>query len=154
MEQLDQDAKIVLRPQAEESINLKHNPDEELQQALQTLVEEVQRSHAEGVHGDSKELIFDITVNGVHYTVARNGKVVYEEKNSLSPREKEIVRLIARGLPNKAIASVLEMSPWTVASHLRRIYAKLGVKSRAEMIAQVYGTGLLDESGQKKMIDP
>jgi len=65
---------------------------------------------------------------------------------SLSPREREIVRLVAKGLPNKAIADLLDISLWTVATHLSRIFAKLGVSTRAEMIARVIGSGLLDGS--------
>jgi DNA-binding CsgD family transcriptional regulator len=55
---------------------------------------------------------------------------------SLSPRELEIVRLVAKGLPNKSIADILEISPWTVATHLRRIFTKLSVGTRAAMIAR------------------
>ncbi len=57
----------------------------------------------------------------------------------LSPREQQIVRLVATGLVNRTIGSVLDISPWTVATHLRRIFAKLGVASRASMIAALYG---------------
>jgi DNA-binding CsgD family transcriptional regulator len=59
---------------------------------------------------------------------------------SLSAREQEVVRLVALGLPNKAIGAVLDISPWTVATHLRRIYAKLNVPSRAAMVAAVAET--------------
>ncbi|MEZ4618345.1 MAG: helix-turn-helix transcriptional regulator [Caldilineaceae bacterium] len=62
----------------------------------------------------------------------------------LSPREQEIVRLVAKGYPNKTIAGVLDISPWTVSTHLRRIFAKLGVNSRAEMVASALVTGLVD----------
>ncbi len=55
---------------------------------------------------------------------------------ALSPREIEIVRLVAKGYPNKTIAGILEISTWTVAAHLRRIYLKLGVHSRAAMVAR------------------
>ena len=55
----------------------------------------------------------------------------------LSPREQEIVRMVAKGHPNKAIAGVLNISSWTVCTHLRRIFAKLGVASRAAMIARI-----------------
>ncbi|HKP01849.1 MAG TPA: helix-turn-helix transcriptional regulator [Chthoniobacterales bacterium] len=55
----------------------------------------------------------------------------------LSPREQEIVRMIAKGYPNKAIAAVLEISGWTVCTHLRRVFAKLGVSSRAAMVARI-----------------
>jgi DNA-binding CsgD family transcriptional regulator len=56
---------------------------------------------------------------------------------SLSPREREIVRMVALGRQNKVIAAVLNISSWTVCTHLRRIFAKLGVTSRAAMVAKV-----------------
>ena len=55
----------------------------------------------------------------------------------LSPREQEIIRLVAKGHPNKVIADILDISPNTVATHLRRIFSKLGVASRAQMVAEV-----------------
>jgi DNA-binding CsgD family transcriptional regulator len=55
----------------------------------------------------------------------------------LSPRELEIARMVARGLPNKTIAAVLEISAWTVGTYLRRMFAKLGVTSRAAMVAKL-----------------
>ena len=62
---------------------------------------------------------------------------------SLSPREQEIVRMVAQGYPNKVIADVLEISTWTVGTHLRRIFAKLAVTSRAAMVARIMEQGLL-----------
>jgi DNA-binding CsgD family transcriptional regulator len=61
---------------------------------------------------------------------------------SFSPRELEIARMIAKGLPNKTIAAVLEISSWTVATHLRRIFAKLHIASRAAMVAKMAELGL------------
>jgi DNA-binding CsgD family transcriptional regulator len=58
-----------------------------------------------------------------------------DHRPSLSPRELEILRLVARGLPNKAIATTLDISPHTVASHMRRMFAKLDVRSRAALVA-------------------
>jgi DNA-binding CsgD family transcriptional regulator len=63
---------------------------------------------------------------------------------ALSPREREIARMVALGYPNKTIAGVLEISSWTVSTHLRRIFAKLGVTSRAAMAAQLAAAGLID----------
>jgi DNA-binding CsgD family transcriptional regulator len=60
-------------------------------------------------------------------------------RHSLSPRELQIVRLVADGATNRAIASSLDISLWTVSTHMRRIFAKLGVYSRAEMVAQFFG---------------
>jgi DNA-binding CsgD family transcriptional regulator len=53
----------------------------------------------------------------------------------LSPRELEIARMVAKGYPNKTIATILDISSWTVASHLRRVFSKFGVSSRAAMVA-------------------
>ncbi|GBD44979.1 Putative HTH-type transcriptional regulator [bacterium HR40] len=60
----------------------------------------------------------------------------------LSPRELEIARLVARGYPNKTVAAVLDLSPWTVATYLRRIYMKFGVRCRAAMVRELCRRGL------------
>jgi len=52
--------------------------------------------------------------------------------------------MVARGYPNKTIASVLDISAWTVSTHLRRIFAKLGVSSRAAMVAELSREGRSD----------
>lgn len=53
----------------------------------------------------------------------------------LTPREEDILRLIALGLPNKRIAIQLGISERTVAAHLERLFTRLGVHSRAEAVA-------------------
>jgi DNA-binding CsgD family transcriptional regulator len=52
----------------------------------------------------------------------------------LSPREQEVIALVARALPNREIARVLVLSERTVESHIRRILAKTHLGSRAELI--------------------
>lgn len=52
----------------------------------------------------------------------------------LTERELQIATLVALGKVNKQIASELHISEWTVSTHLRRIFAKLGVSSRAAMV--------------------
>lgn len=52
----------------------------------------------------------------------------------LTERELQIAALVASGRPNKQIASQLHISEWTVSTHLRRIFMKLGVDSRAAMV--------------------
>jgi DNA-binding CsgD family transcriptional regulator len=51
----------------------------------------------------------------------------------LSARELQIATLVALGCPNKQVADKLHISEWTVATYLRRIFAKLGVDTRAAM---------------------
>lgn len=54
----------------------------------------------------------------------------------LTERELQIVKLVAQGDPNKQIARKLHISEWTVSTHIRRVFAKLGVDSRAAMVYQ------------------
>lgn len=57
----------------------------------------------------------------------------------LTPRETQIARLVADGLVNKEIATKLSISEWTVSTHMRRIFAKLGVETRAAMVLRCFG---------------
>lgn len=61
----------------------------------------------------------------------------------LSPREREIARLVAAGYTNGEIAQALGISAWTVATHLRRVFGKLNVRSRAHMVAELIEAKLL-----------
>jgi DNA-binding CsgD family transcriptional regulator len=82
---------------------------------------------------------------GTRYLLLRDCRA-HEAGVALSARELEIARMIARGHTNRTIAAVLEISPWTVSTHLRRMFAKLDVGSRAAMIAKLVAQGLVDES--------
>lgn len=65
------------------------------------------------------------------------------DSKPLSPRQREIASLIAQGLPTKTIGATLHISPWTVATHLRRLYLRFGVNTRASMIARLLEERLL-----------
>jgi DNA-binding NarL/FixJ family response regulator len=54
-------------------------------------------------------------------------------RQMLTPREIDIVRMVATGLRNKQIAEALSISEGTVKIHLHSIYAKLGVSGRVEL---------------------
>ena len=94
---------------------------------------------------EEMNVLLDTEVDGVRCLLvsieppeaAQRGKVM------LSPREEEIARMVAEGYPNKTIAAVLDISSWTVGTHLRRVFAKLGVGSRAAMVANLLKTGHL-----------
>lgn len=86
------------------------------------------------------QIVLELNIAGANYQLIRCCQPV-ELEQQLSPRELEIVHLIAQGLPNKCIAKTLNISPWTVATHVRRIFHKLKVTSRAEMVAQVIQIG-------------
>jgi LuxR family maltose regulon positive regulatory protein len=61
----------------------------------------------------------------------------------LTERERHILAKISQGLPNKRIARTLEISPETVKSHVKRIFLKLAVGTRAEAVSQAKSLGLL-----------
>jgi DNA-binding NarL/FixJ family response regulator len=66
---------------------------------------------------------------------------------SLTTREREVLRLLARGLSQADIAGKLVISPKTVGTHIQRVLAKLGVHSRAQAVALAHNQGLADVQG-------
>ena len=97
-------------------------------------------------HGETctDEIIVDEEIDGVRYLLVRSHKPPGSSV-SFSPREREVARMVAKGYPNKTIADVLEISPWTVCTHLRRIFAKLRVSSRAAMVARLINDGIVKD---------
>jgi DNA-binding CsgD family transcriptional regulator/tetratricopeptide (TPR) repeat protein len=67
------------------------------------------------------------------------GATAADPGDGLTPREREVAGLAASGLPSRSIALRLSLSERTVENHLQRIYAKLGLHSRAELIARMAG---------------
>ncbi|MFG2957952.1 LuxR C-terminal-related transcriptional regulator [Streptomyces sp. NPDC048291] len=63
--------------------------------------------------------------------------------SELTPREREVVSLAALGLDNKEISSRLIVSHFTVKTHINRAMAKLNVRSRAQLVAEVHRSGLV-----------
>jgi len=86
----------------------------------------------------SDRILFNLDVDGSRYILIKTEPAA-QVLPPLSPREREIVRMVALGHQNKVIAGILHISSWTVSTHLRRIFTKLGVSSRAAMVAKVSG---------------
>jgi LuxR family maltose regulon positive regulatory protein len=63
--------------------------------------------------------------------------------SALSPRETDILTLIAEGLSNKEIARNLYIGPETVKSHLKSVFTKLGVERRAQAVSRAQTLGLV-----------
>jgi DNA-binding CsgD family transcriptional regulator len=61
----------------------------------------------------------------------------------LTPREREVLRLVVAGHSNPQIADILFLSRRTVTTHLTRIFAKLGVAGRAEAAVHAVRHGLV-----------
>jgi DNA-binding NarL/FixJ family response regulator len=60
----------------------------------------------------------------------------------LTPRERDVARLVARGLSNREVGAVLVITEKTAKNHVQRVLSKLGVHSRAEVAARAEEFGL------------
>ena len=78
--------------------------------------------------------------NGVHHTPRVVGEPAIRE---LTPRELQVLRLLAEGRNQAQIAEELFISSKTVATHIQRTLSKLGVHSRAQAVAVAHQSGLV-----------
>jgi DNA-binding CsgD family transcriptional regulator len=105
----------------------------ELETLLRRLIELLTK--ASPMRAGDLPVVVDLEVAGVRYVV----RVATQASAhiALSPREHEIAYMVGRGLPNKTIAANLGISSWTVSTHLRRMFAKFRVNSRAALVAKL-----------------
>lgn len=62
---------------------------------------------------------------------------------NLTEREKQILKLIAEGLTNKSISSLLSITESTVENHIHKIYEKLNISNRAQATAYAFQIGVI-----------
>lgn len=102
------------------------------------------RSAAEGVplvaSSITRELVAVLQKQGELVTAIRGGE---DPLLSLTDRESDVMRLVAKGYSNKAVARELAITISTVKTHLRNIYRKLGVEDRAQLIIKTIKEGML-----------
>lgn len=76
----------------------------------------------------------------------RSGHRATTGVDALTSREREVVRLVARGLANKEIAGQLGISPRTVEGHLNHVFEKVGAASRSALVRLAMVHGLVDQA--------
>ena len=81
--------------------------------------------------------------NNITSTVEKNA-LALENEGMLSKRELEILELVSQGISNKEIANHLNLSRYTVESHIKHIYRKLAVRNRSKAVDTARNLGLLD----------
>jgi DNA-binding NarL/FixJ family response regulator len=73
----------------------------------------------------------------------QNDAATQLDDRRVTPRERDVLRLIAKGLSNQQIADRLHIAKNTVRSHVSSLYKKLAVRSRREAMAWAWEHGLL-----------
>ncbi len=84
--------------------------------------------------------LFPLTISLIELARGQTEQTVAEP---LTAREQQILSLLARGWNNAQIAAELHLDEQTVRNHIRHIYAKLGVRSRAEAIVWAHDQGFV-----------
>jgi two-component system, NarL family, nitrate/nitrite response regulator NarL len=102
--------------------------------AINTLCKCIVAVHEGQIWANSQELGFVLAALTAtpQYHIAENGALA-----QLSKREQEVVQSLADGLTNRQIADRLKISPHTVKNYMFKIFDKLGVSSRVELLSQV-----------------
>lgn len=106
------------------------------------------RARASALLGEAVALADDLGLRALSDRVARLGLSVTlpaSLPDDLSPREVEVLRLVARGLSNREIGTKLVISEHTAANHVRSILRKTGCANRTEAAAYAYRRGLVAE---------
>jgi DNA-binding NarL/FixJ family response regulator len=85
----------------------------------------------------------------IRRTVERLSASQGNPRSDLTPREREVLKLLAEGLGQKKIAQALFITPKTVATHIQHILMKLDVHSRAEAVAYAHRNRLFEEHGDR-----
>jgi DNA-binding NarL/FixJ family response regulator len=107
---------------------------------------------------DLPVLLRQVLMGSVHFATPRIARAVVTQatrqsrlddaraeacgETGLTPRELEVLEMVARGLPNRTVAEQLFLSDQTVKRHLRKVYRKLGVANRTEAALTAYRLGL------------
>ena len=101
----------------------------DLQYLIRRLLHQAGEARARSVSGlalvgrgeDAEQILLDLEVDGVRCVLIRAAPRA-EQGVTLSPRELEIARMIAKGYSNKIIAAVLDISSWTVCTQIGRAH--------------------------------
>jgi len=81
--------------------------------------------------------------------LSRDPRSKEEEQDGLTPRERDVLQLVAGGATNREIAAELFISENTVNFHMKHILSKLHLKNRAQAVGYAFRSGLVSASGEE-----
>ncbi|WP_129669460.1 response regulator transcription factor [Phytoactinopolyspora endophytica] len=112
---------------------LKHTQPAELVRAVRVV------AHGEALLSPSvtRRLIAEFA------SMPKRAETIPQAMWALTEREQEVVGLVALGMSNDELAAELDMSPATARTHVSRAMAKLGVRTRAQLVVRVYTSGFV-----------
>lgn len=111
----------------------KDRPPEEIAHAIEAV--------ATSTGGGARERHRKTPGSPIGFTKSRDLGV--ENARKLTPREREVLQLIAEGVTSRQMASRLNVSPSTIESHVASLYSKLGIRSRVEAAQQAVALGIV-----------
>ncbi|WP_371750077.1 response regulator transcription factor [Streptomyces sp. NBC_01283] len=79
---------------------------------------------------------------------------VHRDLAALTPREREVLAWMGRGLSNTELAGRLTLSEATVKTHVARIFSKLTLRDRAQAVVVAYETGLVSPGDAEEIVGP
>ncbi len=103
----------------------------------------IARAYTEGVFACLEKQRFDRAAFLQIVEDARQSTQIHQDFESLTAREREVLEYLARGLPNKELALTLHVTNNTIKRHLKSIFKKLDVQTRAAAVAKVLNTGMV-----------
>jgi DNA-binding NarL/FixJ family response regulator len=130
-------------PEADIIVQTMHDDDDRIGQALRAGATGYLIKSATSLQ-QYKQALLDVAAGGAVFTplVARRALAHIaapqpsQQPNLLSAREKEVLAALLDGLSEKQAAARLDLSPFTVQTYVRRLYEKLNVHSRAELLSR------------------
>jgi DNA-binding CsgD family transcriptional regulator len=121
--------------------HMEANAEFHLQGALCRVVQEDRAEGLASGEGVQRgEVVGTCHLDGRRYLILRSSQAPSPKAaDVLTERELQVAIMVGQGLGNKRIAMRLGLSEWTVNAYLRRAFAKLGVRTRAAMVARILG---------------
>jgi DNA-binding NarL/FixJ family response regulator len=117
--------------------------DDRLYGAVSTQVEPSQLEAAIGALANGLQVVDPVLSQRAAISLGTAAMATPDVENPLTPRERQVLDLVARGYPNKSIAYELGISEHTAKFHVGSLLTKLEAASRAEVVTNATRRGLL-----------